>query len=57
MKELNMSEVRENLADIVDEVKMKNESVIIEKYNKPQAAIVSYSEYEAFEELEVQNET
>lgn len=57
MKELNMSEVRENLADIIDDVKMKNESVIIERYNKPQAAIVPYSEYEAFEEWEIQKET
>lgn len=57
MKELNMSEVRENLADIVDEIKMKNESVIIEKYNKPQAAIVPFSEYEAFEEWEIQKES
>lgn len=56
-KELNMSDIRENLADIVDEVKMKNESIIIEKYNKPQAAIVPYSEYEAFEEWEIQKET
>lgn len=57
MKELNMSEVRENLADILDEVKMKNESIVIEKYNKPQAAIVPFSEYEAFEEWEIQKET
>lgn len=57
MKELNMSEVRESLADIVEEVKMKNESIVIEKYNKPQAAIIPYSEYEAFEEWEIQKET
>ena len=56
-KELNMSEVREKLADIVEEVKMKNESIIIEKYNKPQAAIVPYSEYEAFEEWEIEKES
>ena len=56
-KELNMSEVREKLADIVEEVKMKNESIIIEKYNKPQAAIVPYSEYEAFEEWEIERES
>ena len=57
MKELNMSEVREKLADIIEEVKMTNHSVIIEKYNKPQAAIVSYSEYEEFEEWELQKES
>lgn len=56
-KELNMSEVREKLADIIEEVKMKNESIIIEKYNKPQAAIVPYSEYEAFEEWEIERES
>ena len=56
-KELNMSEVREKLADIVEEVKMKNESIIIEKYNKPQAAIVPYAEYEAFEEWEIEKES
>ena len=56
-KELNMSEVREKLADIVEEVKMKNESIIIEKYNKPQAAIVPYPEYKAFEEWEIQKES
>ena len=56
-KELNMSEVREKLADIVEEVKMKNESIIIEKYNKPQAAIVPYPEYEAFEEWEIEKES
>lgn len=57
MKELNMSEVREKLADIIEEVKMTNHSVIIEKYNKPQAAIVPYSEYEEFEEWELQKES
>ena len=57
MKELNMSEVREKLADIVEEVKMTNQSIIIEKYNKPQAAIVSYSEYEAFEQWEIEKES
>ena len=56
-KELNMSEVREKLADIIEEVKMKNESIIIEKYNKPQAAIVPYPEYEAFEEWEIEKES
>ncbi len=56
-KELNMSEVREKLADIIEEVKMKNESVIIEKYNKPQAAIVPYPAYEAFEEWEIERES
>ena len=56
-KELNMSEVREKLADIVEEVKMKNESIIIEKYNKPQAVIVPYPEYEAFEEWEIEKES
>ena len=56
-KELNMSEIREKLADIVEEVKMKNESIIIEKYNKPQAAIVPYPEYEAFEEWEIEKES
>ncbi|OGI07236.1 MAG: hypothetical protein A3I68_00790 [Candidatus Melainabacteria bacterium RIFCSPLOWO2_02_FULL_35_15] len=56
-KELNMSEVREKLADIIEEVKMKNESIIIEKYNKPQAAIVPYPEYEAFEEWEIERES
>lgn len=57
MKELNMSEVREKLADIIEEVKMTNHSVIIEKYNKPQAVIVPYSEYEEFEEWELQKES
>ena len=57
MKELNMSEVRERMAEIIEEVKMKNESIIIEKYNKPQAAIVPYSEYEAFEEWEIRKES
>ena len=56
-KELNMSEVREKLADIVEEVKMKNESIIIEKYNKPQAAIIPYSEYAAFEEWKIAKES
>ncbi|MBI3591158.1 MAG: type II toxin-antitoxin system Phd/YefM family antitoxin [Candidatus Melainabacteria bacterium] len=56
-RELNMSEVREKLADIIEDVKMKNESIIIEKYNKPQAAIVPYSEYEAFEEWEITKES
>jgi len=57
MRELNMSEVRENLADIVDKVKMTNRPIIIEKYNKSQAAIVPFSEYEAFEEWEIQKES
>ncbi|MBI2996082.1 MAG: type II toxin-antitoxin system Phd/YefM family antitoxin [Candidatus Melainabacteria bacterium] len=57
MKELNMSEVREKLADIIEEIKMTNHSVIIEKYNKPQAAIIPYSEYEKFEEWELQKES
>lgn len=57
MKELNMSEVREKLADIIEEVKMTNRGVIIEKYNKPQAAIIPYSEYEEFEEWELQKES
>ena len=57
MKELNMSEVREKLADIVEEVRMTNQSVVIEKYSKPQAAIVSYSEYAAFEEWEIKKES
>ena len=57
MKELNMSEVREKLADIIEEVKTTNNGVIIEKYNKPQAAIISYSEYEEFEEWELQKES
>ena len=57
MKELNMSEVREKLADIIEEVKATNHGVIIEKYNKPQAAIISYSEYEEFEEWELQKES
>ena len=57
MKELNMSEVREKLADIIEEVKMTNQCIIIEKYNKPQVAIVSYSEYEEFEEWELQKES
>lgn len=57
MKELNMSEVREKLADIIEEIKMTNHGVIIEKYNKPQAAIVPYSEYEEFEEWELQKES
>ena len=56
-KELNMSDIRENLADIVEEVKMTNQSIVIEKYNKPQAAIVPYSEYEAFEEWEIEKES
>ena len=57
MKELNMSEVRERLADIIEEIKITNHGVIIEKYNKPQAAIVPYSEYEEFEEWELQKES
>ena len=57
MKELNMSEVREKLADIVEEIKMTKQSVVIEKYSKPQAAIVPYSEYAAFEEWEIKKES
>lgn len=57
MKELNMSEVREKLADIIEEIKMTNQGIIIEKYNKPQAAIIPYSEYEEFEEWALQKES
>jgi len=57
MKELNMSEVREDLANVIEEVKMTNHGVIIEKYNKPQAAIIPYSEYEAFEKWEMEKES
>lgn len=57
MKEFKLSKVRENLSEIVEDVKMTNESVVIEKYNRPQAAIVSISEYKEFEKWELENES
>ena len=51
---VNIAETANNIALFANQ---DTANIIIEKYNKPQAAIVPYSEYEAFEEWEIAKET
>jgi len=50
MKTLPLSEVKNNLSKLVDQVEMSQEKIVITRNGKPAAVIVSPAEYEGWKE-------
>lgn len=54
MTKVQVSEVRDNLADVINRTAYGNERVIIERRGKPLAALVSIEDIELLEQIEDQ---
>lgn len=52
MTKVQVSEVRDNLADVINRTAYGNERLIIERRGKPLAALVSIADIEMLEQLE-----
>lgn len=50
MSTAGVTEVRDNLSEIIDEVAAMNEQWVVTKHGRPTAVIMSYDEYESLVE-------
>jgi len=47
---ISSTELQKNTREIIDWTRIRGEAVVVETYGKPMAAILSYSEYEAYQQ-------
>jgi len=47
-KTVSSTELQKKTREIIDWARVRGESVVVETYGKPMAAILSYSEYQAY---------
>lgn len=50
-KTITSTELQKNTREVIDWTRTRGEPIIVETYGKPMAAILSYTEYQAYDQL------